>query len=79
MSCRDVLSYQLLITILTTADIHEVGFIGNRLIAFNRSNDEVDRAPLGATSQYCDVPAVGVDVQQLWIHVGDQELHDVKR
>jgi hypothetical protein len=76
---RDVRRYELLITILASADVDEIRLARKLSSVINGAHRKLNATPGGTPIQHCDITAVGVDIEQLRVEMGDRQLHDLTR
>src|SRR5262249_26835197 len=73
---REVARDELLLAILTTADVEEIVVAGPDVVADAQLDDvELVTTPRGSTGQHRDVAAIRVDVQVVRIQMPDAEPH----
>ncbi len=75
----NIVGNQQLIAILASAHIHEVRVLGYPLATPDRADSDVEITPFAPALQDGHVASVGIDVEQLRIHMGNHELHGMKR
>jgi hypothetical protein len=78
-SPRDIRRYELLITILASADVDEIRVARKLSSVINGAHRKLNVTLRGTPIQHCDITAVGVDIEQLWVEMGDRQLHDLTR
>ena len=78
-SSRDIGRDELLITILTSADVDEIRVARKRTAFINRAHRKLNTTLRGAPGQHRDIAAVGEEIEELRIEMGDRQLHDLTR